>query len=58
MNYILQEQGIEDVGPTAQEILIYARMFNLLTKDIYVNLTAVVLSSQEMDCSHIYMNII
>ena len=55
MNYLLQGEGIEHVDPTAQEILIYARMFNLLTKDIYVNLTAVVLSSQEMDCFHIYV---
>ena len=53
MNYLLQEEGIEDVGPTAQEILIYARMFNLLTRNIYVNLTAIVLSSQEMDCFQI-----
>ena len=42
MNYLLQKEGIEDVGPTAQEILKYARMFNLLTRNIYVNLTAIV----------------
>ena len=53
MNYLLQDEGIEDVGPTAQEILIYARVFNLLTRDIHVNLIAVVLSSQEMDCFQI-----
>ena len=45
MNYPLQEEEIEDVGPTAQEILMYVRMFNLLTRNIYVNLTDIVLSS-------------
>ena len=53
MNYLLQEEGIGDVGPTAQEILKYARMFNLFTRNNYVNLTAIVLSLQEMDCFQI-----
>ena len=47
------ERVIEGVGPTAQEIIIYVRKLNLLTKDIHVNLTVIVLNTQEMDCFYI-----
>ena len=45
---------IEGVGPTAQEILIYVRIFNLLNKVSHVDLTVTVVNIQEMDCSHVY----
>ena len=38
---------IEDVGLTAKKVLIYVRMFNLLTKDVHVNLTVAALNTQE-----------
>ena len=38
---------IEDVGPTAKKNLICVKMFNLLTKDVHVNLTVAALNTQK-----------